>query len=286
MHHFADDTNLLTISNNLRSIRKKLNLDLRFLCNWLTSNKLSLNASKTEVVLFKHPNKPINYDLNLKINGQKIIFSESVKYLGLHLDKHLNWQEHTANLKIKLSRSIGMLSKIRHYVSNNVLTNIYYAIFSSHLTYGCQIWGQNKNTHIKRIISIQSKALRIMHFKSVNSSSRPLFKKSKILTLSDVIKLKDFLFAYDHYHNKLPQSLRGIFTLVNDTHAHNTRNASNINLTLPSVNTSVYGIYSIKYQSILCWNKINSLYNEKQLASLSKNQCRNLITKHFLSNYL
>ena len=118
VHHFADDTNLLTISNNLRSIRKKLNLDLRFLCNWLTSNKLSLNASKTEVVLFKHPNKPINYDLNLNINGQKIIFSESVKYLGLHLDKHLNWHEHTANLKIKLSRSIGMLSKIRHYVSN------------------------------------------------------------------------------------------------------------------------------------------------------------------------
>ena len=175
VHHFADDTNLLTSSNKLKSIRKQLNLDLRFLCNWLTANKISLNASKTVVILFKHPNKTTNYDLKLKINGQKIILSESVKYLGIDLDKHLNWQQHTANLKIKLSRSIGMLSKIRHYVSSNILTNIYYAIFSSHLTYGCQIWGQNKNSHINRIICLQNKALKIMHFRSNNNSSLYLF---------------------------------------------------------------------------------------------------------------
>ena len=125
-----------------------------------------------------------------------------------------------------------------------------------------------------------------MHFKSVNSSSLPLFKKSKILTFSDVIKLKDFLFAYDHYHNKLPQALQGIFTLLNDTHNHNTRNATNNNLALPNVNTTLYGIYSIKYQSILCWNKINNLYNDKKLPSLSKNECKNLITKLYLSKYL
>ena len=72
---------------------------------------------------------------------------------------------------------------------------------------------------------------------------------------------------------------------VNDTHNHNTRNASNNNLVLPSVNTNLYGVCSIKYQSILCWNKINNMFNEIQLISLSKNQCRNLITKHYLSNY-
>ena len=72
VHHFADDTNLLTTSNKLKSIRKHLNLDLRFLCNWLTANKISLNASKTEVILFKHPNKITNYDLKFKINGKTI----------------------------------------------------------------------------------------------------------------------------------------------------------------------------------------------------------------------
>ncbi|XP_057305356.1 uncharacterized protein LOC130642284 [Hydractinia symbiolongicarpus] len=156
-------------------------------------------------------------------------------FAWITLDKHLKWHIHIDNLKVKLSRSIGILSKIRHYVSYNILTNIYHAIFSSHLTYGCQIWGHNKSTYLNRIISLQNKAIKIMNFKPANSPTSLLFNKSKILTFPDTIKLKDFLFAYDHYHKNLPKPLQGIFTLVTNTHTHNTRNASNNNLILPNL---------------------------------------------------
>ena len=65
---FADDTNLLIKNKSLKQLQKHLNLDLRNLCNWLTTNKISLNASKTELLIFRHPNKHINY--NLKIDGK------------------------------------------------------------------------------------------------------------------------------------------------------------------------------------------------------------------------
>ena len=87
------------------------NLDLKYLCRWLKANKISLNSSKTEVIIFHHPSKPIDYDVKIKIDGQKFLPSEYVKYLGIAIDSHLNWLDHSITLCNKLARAIGMLSK-------------------------------------------------------------------------------------------------------------------------------------------------------------------------------
>ena len=113
---FADDTNLLIKSKSLKQLQKHLNLDLRSLKKWLKANKIRLNASKTELLIFRHPNKPINYNLKIKIDGKKIIPSKYVKYHGILIDSHLNWEFQSEILSTKLTQAIGMLSKIRHYV--------------------------------------------------------------------------------------------------------------------------------------------------------------------------
>ena len=64
--HFADDTTLLIKNKSLKQIKKHLNLDLRHLCKWLRANKISLNSSKTEMLLFRHPKKTVNYDLKIE----------------------------------------------------------------------------------------------------------------------------------------------------------------------------------------------------------------------------
>ena len=50
--HFADDTNLLVIGKSMKYIQKRINIDLKLLCKWLKANKISLNASKTELIIF------------------------------------------------------------------------------------------------------------------------------------------------------------------------------------------------------------------------------------------
>ena len=158
--HFADGTNLLIKNNSLKQIKKYLNFDLRNLVSWLKANKISLNASKTEILIFRHPNKPINYDLKIKLDGKRIYPSKFVKYLGILIDPHLSWNYHSKMLAPKLSRAVGMLAKIRHFVTTENLRNIYFGIFSSLLNYGAQVWGQHHNCHIKRIIKLQDKAIR------------------------------------------------------------------------------------------------------------------------------
>ena len=84
VHHFADDTNLLCLSNSIKKLNKLVNADdLKHLANWLNANKVSLNIKKTEMVIFKSKQKKFEGDLKIKLYGKGLYPTESVKYLGV-----------------------------------------------------------------------------------------------------------------------------------------------------------------------------------------------------------
>ena len=105
---------------------KYINHDLKLINVWLRANKIALNASKTEIVLFRSRFQEIKKNLNFRISGKQIKPKKEVKYLGIILNEFLSWETHVNILKSKLNRATGMLAKIRHYVSLDTLTNIYY----------------------------------------------------------------------------------------------------------------------------------------------------------------
>ena len=46
VHHFADDTDLLCLSNSINQLNKLVNANLKHLFDWLNANKISLNVKK------------------------------------------------------------------------------------------------------------------------------------------------------------------------------------------------------------------------------------------------
>ena len=187
VHQFADDTNLLISNESIKTVQTQINLDLKYLVKWLNANTISLNASKTKVLIFRHQNKPIMYrkksgdklkpwDIKIKIDGNKLEPTTHVKYLVILIDSHLNWKFHVDDLSIKLSRTVGMLAKTRHYVNQRTLNMIYHGTFPSLLLYASQIWGQ-RNTSISKMEKLQNKAWRIISFKHTRSSVNPLYSK-------------------------------------------------------------------------------------------------------------
>ena len=285
VRHFADDTNLLISNNSLKYINNKINLDLRFLNNWLKANKISLNTSKTELILFKQKSKIINFNLKIKFNGKKLFLSDHVKYLGIYIDQHLNWNFHIDQLRLKLARANGMLSKIRHYVPYHTLINIYHGISSSHLTYSCIIWGQKFSLYQKSISILQNKPIRIMHFQSHDISATPFYQQSKILKLYDHVKMKNFLLIHNYHNKELPKTLQNHFTQYKNTHSYNTKSLKQNCLKLPSPLTTNFGINSITYKSISTWNWFIKTFASKELSSISKYQCKQILKKYFISNY-
>ena len=107
----------------------------------------------------------------------------------MYIDKHRSWNFHILQLSKKLSRANGILSKLRHNAPIEVCLQVYYAIFYSHLMYGCNLWGLTTEDNIHKIEIIQKKCVRIIPFSDFNSHTNPLFIQLKILKLRDVIKL-------------------------------------------------------------------------------------------------
>ena len=67
--HYADDTNLLLINKSLKKIISYVNHDLALITDWLRANKISLNTSKTKVLIYKPKTKKIYKNLNFRISG-------------------------------------------------------------------------------------------------------------------------------------------------------------------------------------------------------------------------
>jgi hypothetical protein len=87
--HFADDTSLTYSDQSLKTIERRLNVDLKFLFKWLSSNLISLNVAKTVVVLFRNERKTPDFNIRLKLNGKYLELSETIKYLKSLLELSL-----------------------------------------------------------------------------------------------------------------------------------------------------------------------------------------------------
>ena len=298
-YHFADDTNLLNISSNYKTLTKEINKDLKSLVMWLSANKISLNNDKTEIIYFHKANNVIPSDNKIKLNGKRLLPSKKIKYLGVYLDETLSGESHCEELIKKLNRANGMLAKARYFVPLNELKNVYHAIFSSHLMYGCQIWTQKLLSVTDKISILQKNAVRIMTFSEFNAHSEPLFKQLDILKFKDNIVLQNCLFVYDYLKGNLPSSFDFTFNRVEESHSIKTRRAELGMLSIPRFNGTTYGLKSIYKNCINSWNMLTANLNllEKDkgknkyieidlLKTYSKSKLKSVINEYFLSTYI
>ena len=148
----------LTYSPNLESIESIMNKGLKKLSTWIISNILALNISKTNFVIFSPKNKPLK-SITLLMNRQALAQKEYVKYLDVLIDSKLYFQFHITGVTKKVSRAIGLMYKLRHFVSNKIIISIYYSLIYPFLIYAIPIWGSADNIYIKPLLALQKKML-------------------------------------------------------------------------------------------------------------------------------
>ena len=130
---FADDTSIYYDENDLIPSQKVINREvkekLRKVRKWLEANRLALDISKTNYVIFHSPSKKINEFIKIKLGQKAINQVNCIKYLGIFIDSTLSWKTHVTELSKKLARNCGIFFKIRHYVNPDTLKLLYYSLF-------------------------------------------------------------------------------------------------------------------------------------------------------------
>lgn len=157
---YADDTALLASSTCPIEASNIVQRELNEIEIWLNKWNIKVNTDKSVHVLFTLRKGVCP---NLYINNNAIPQKDSVKYLGLHIDKRLTWSHHIKakkeHLKIKTKRLYWLLgAKSQLNLENKVI--IYKTILKPVWTYGIQLWGTASNSNIEILQRYQNITLR------------------------------------------------------------------------------------------------------------------------------
>ena len=73
----------------------------------------------------------------IKIAGEDIEFVDNFNFLGIIINKHLNWTSHVDMLSAKLSKTIGILNTLKHVLPINIMRTLYTSLILCHLKGNC-----------------------------------------------------------------------------------------------------------------------------------------------------
>ena len=304
---FADDTNIYYESKDLKELEKTVNQELKLLSLWLNINRLALNVSKTNFVIFRSIKRPLYHNVTLILNRKAIAQKDHVKYLGVLMDQHLTWKYQISNVSKKISRSVGILAKLRHFLDSKLLISIYYCLVYSHLSYGIHSWGSACTSDLDKIRILQNKAVRILtgnqYYQIYGEqavplpASNPLFFKLAFLKIHDIYRLNVSKFVYSTLCEQSPEIFFDWFIYSSDVHSHATRSNVTIShehyfdigtehqtysLFIPKSKLVNYGDKLIKVYGAKLWNSIPEHIQDAYSVQTFKLHLK----KYFLSQYM
>ena len=179
-----------------------INTELSHVNVWLNANKLFLNVAKTKFMVFHTPNKIVNYP-KLKINDHVIERVQSFIFLGLLVHYNMTWSKHIEKVSLKISRTIGILNRLKLIYPQCILLTLYNTLIMPHLHYSLLTWGSSiKAKHPLHLL--QKKALRVITNNDYIAHTEPIYKELTILKLNDMFAVSVWKFYYKLMNGMLP----------------------------------------------------------------------------------
>ena len=233
---YADDTTLtfplclFTHCNDFTtdSASDANNQELTAISNWLSVNRLSLNASKTKFMVFHNYQKIMcdNDMPKLIINDSVIERVREFDFLGLTINESLNWSSHCSKIANKISRTLGVMNRLKRYLPFSALKLMYDSFILPHLQFGITCWGFETS----RIIKLHKRAMRIMTPSKYNAHTEPLFKELKLLKVKDIFDVQCMKFWYKFTNGLLLKLFRCMIRYNHDIHDIETRSHDSLHL--------------------------------------------------------
>ena len=171
------------------------------------------------------------------------------------------------------------MSKLRHVLPLKALQNLYCSLIHPHLLYEIIIWGNTYKTYLKRLTTLQNRAVKISVGAHWRDNTANCYMQLQVLKLNELYTYEVATIMYKYTSKNLPPSF-SFFTSLASVHTPSTRLASSqCSLYLPRYKTLTLQ-RNIKFQGVKIWNTV-PLKIKKLPFSRFKIQYK----KHLLSNY-
>ena len=126
----ADDNTPYAIDTDIKEIISNLETDTIRLLNWFEIIYFKMNADKCKLLITNHET-----DISVSIDGNIIDASNSVKLLGIKIDKNLDFNEHVSSVCKKVNLKLHALARISQFMDKDKLRVVMKAFIESQFGY-------------------------------------------------------------------------------------------------------------------------------------------------------
>lgn len=272
--HFADDTTVFLAGPNLSDLYDDMNSELKLIDLWLCANRLSLNIDKTVYLIHSDCNKAS--DKQIIIRNVSVKQVKQTKFLGMILDDRLNYRDHILHVCGKLSKSCGILWRLRDFVPAHVLKRIYMCLVFPYLVYCVEVWGRGCRTSYNRLCALQNKCVRLLG--GPNVSIVQLYKMNNLLSMNEIHEYFMIVKFYQYYVKQRSRFFKSLILSYQVSHNISTRFKSKECLNFPLVHKSKC-LSSFVYTCLKLWNDLPlSIRTVKCLFSFKRTLRNHLMT--------
>ena len=167
----------------------------------------------------------------------------------------MSWKHHIDHIVIKISRTIGLISKLRHFVPKHTLINIYRSLIAPYLSYGLIVWGQACKSYLDKLLKLQKRVLRFIYFSDHNQHAIPLFSDASNLPLQFSYYELAANLMFDIRRRNAPRNIRDLFEDISNIHSYNTRSSASKNFYTQSSRLSIQ-LNSFSRIGTTIWNEM------------------------------
>ena len=140
---YADDTMIYTTGLRPDDVMMKIQEDIQRAEQWMKSNQLVLNLTKTKSLLFGTAQKLAGATgFKILIQGKEIDRVSNFCYLGVTLDENFSWKEHVGEVFNKVNKHLGLLGCIQLCLTIQAAKCIYNGLILPVLSYTDTAWGK------------------------------------------------------------------------------------------------------------------------------------------------
>ena len=253
--NYADDNCLSLAGTTTAYIENTLAKETEILKKWFKENSLEANPTKFQSMLISSKGEK-ETDLSLVIDGIEIDPANNIKVLGITIDQCLKFNKHIADMCSKAGRQLNVLQRLRGSLDFDSHMAIYKTFIISNFNYCPLVWMFSSKKSLTNIENIQKRALRFVNNDYTSSFQELLINSGvsgiRIMTLRSLA-----IEVYKCVKQINPVYLNDMFTRKKCPYE-----LRNELLVRPKVNTTNYGLKSVRSYGSKIWNLLPQTYKE------------------------
>ena len=283
-HFYADDTQLYIFlkrndkdSHNAQLQRLENCLDA--IASWMVTNRLKLNADKTEVMFFSPRNCQLQIDFSVCVNGVSTLPSNSLRNLGVVFDRSMTMDSHINSVTRACYMHLRNIGRIRRSITDETAKFLVHGLITSRLDYCNSLLHGLPDSSTWRLQRVQNMAARIITRTKRSDHISPILQNLHWLPVKARIEYKLLLNVFNATRLYGPSYLSELVELY--VPSTPLRSQSNHNLVVP-FSKSRLGDRSFKVSGPKLFNELPEHIRTANTVSTFRRSLKTFLFKKYL----